>query len=350
MPQAAQQHRVHRIDVGGDDLAVRRFLPGPEADGPRQQHYGQPYPPAAAEERADDGDGSDDDISGGRSISVAAQRNVKVVPEPAAEGHMPATPELLRIHGLIGRIEVLGQIETHQHGHAGSDVRVAGKVCIDLQGIAEKGRQVLEAAVHQGILKHAVCEVDGQVIGQDELFQQAVHNPEDGYSKPASAEVIRLVQLLHKFHGPHDGTGHQLGEKAEIEAEIQEIPHGLYLPSLHIHHIAHGLEGEEGNAYRQDDGVYTENTGPREHVQPLSQHIVHLQRQAEEVVHKVREEVRILEIRQDAQVYHHADGGEGRSAFLPLDAAQPLGGQIVIDDDKYQQSQKNATGLVIEEQ
>ena len=158
------------------------------------------------------------------------------------------------------------------------------------------------------------------------------------------------MQLLHKFHGPHDGTGHQLGEKAEIEAEIQEIPNGLYLPSLHIHHIAHGLEGEEGDTHRQDDGVYAENTGPREHIQPLSQHIVHLQRQAEEVVHEVCEEVRILEIRQDAQVYHHADGGEGRSAFLSLDAVQPLGSQVVIDNDEYQQSQKNATGLVIEEQ
>ena len=158
------------------------------------------------------------------------------------------------------------------------------------------------------------------------------------------------MQLLHKLHGAHDGTGHQLGEEAQVEAEVQEVPDGLDLPPLHVHDVAHRLEREKGNAHRQDDGVHAENIGPREHVQPFSQNVVDLHRQAEEVVHKVREEVRILEIRKNAQVHHYAESRKRRPSFLPLKPIQKFGSQEVIDDHKGQQGQEDAAGLVIEEQ
>ena len=231
---------------------------------------------------------------------------------------MPAAPELLRVHRLVGRIEVLGQVEAEEHGDARCDVRVAGEVGIHLQGIAEQGAQVLEAAVQKRILKDAVGEVHGQVVGQDELLEKAVHDPEDGNAKPAAAQVIGLVELLNEFYGAHDGACYQLREKAQIEAKIQEIFHRLNLFPLHVHHVAHGLECEEGDAHGEDDGVDPEDIGPGEGVEKFSQDVVDLEGGAQEVVHKVREEVGVFEVGQDAQVYNDTHGSENASGFIAL--------------------------------
>ena len=126
------------------------------------------------------------------------------------------------------------------------------------------------------------------------------------------------MQLLHKLYGTHDGAGYQLREKRKVEAKVQEIANGLYLAPLHVHNIAHRLEREKGDAHRQNDGVYPENGSPDAHVQEFAQNIVHLNLQPEEVVDEVRNEVGILEIRQDAQIHHHAEGGERRAPLLPF--------------------------------
>ncbi len=223
---------------------------------------------------------------------------------------MPAAPELLRIHRLVGRIEVLGQVEAKKHGYARGDVRVAGEVCIHLQRVAKQGAQVLEAAVEKGILKDAVGKVHGQVVGQDEFLHKTVHDPEDGNAKPAAAQVVGFVQLLNKLHGPHDGAGNQLGEETQVKAKVQEVLYRFYLFPLHIHYVTHSLEGEEGDAYGEDDGVYPEEVDPGEGVQELSQDVVHLEGRTQKVVYKVREEVGVFEVGQDAQVYDDAEDGK----------------------------------------
>ena len=214
VPQAAQQHGVHGVDVGGDELAVTGLQPGPEADAARQGQHTYSHPPAAAEEAADYGDGTYYNKGAGRCIAVAAQGDVQIVPQPSAQGHMPAAPEFLRAACLVRGVEVLGQVEAEEHGHARGDVRVAGEIGIHLEGIAEQRGKVLEAAVQERVLEDAVGEVHRQVIGQDELLEQAVHDPEDGNSEPSAGKIVRLVQLLDKLHGTHDGTGHQLREEA----------------------------------------------------------------------------------------------------------------------------------------
>ena len=158
------------------------------------------------------------------------------------------------------------------------------------------------------------------------------------------------MQLLNELHGTDDGARHQLREEAQIEAEVQEIGHRGNLAPLDVHHVAHRLEGEEGDAHREDDGIHPENFRADEHVQPLAQDVVHLQMQAEEVVHKVREEVRVLEIGQDSQVDDYAQRRYGRPSPLGFEPMQPLGSEEVIDNYKKQQRQEHAAGLVVEEQ
>ena len=124
------------------------------------------------------------------------------------------------------------------------------------------------------------------------------------------------MELFHELYGTDDGTRHQLRKKAEVEAKVQEIPYRGNLPPLDVHHITHRLEGKEGDAHRKDDGIDPENFHAHEHVQPFAQDVVHLQVQPQEVVHKVREEVRVFEIGQNPQVDNDAQRRNSRPPFL----------------------------------
>ena len=303
MPEAAKEHGIHGVDIGGDELAVSGVFPSPEADSAGYGGDGHRNPPATAEEAADDGNGDNYDIRSRSIIPVASKRDVQIVPEPAGKRHVPAAPELLGVHSLVWRVEVLGQVEAHEHGYAGCYVRVAGEIGIDLQGIAEKGCKVFKAAEHEGIGKDAVGKVHGHVVGQDELFEKTVHYPEDGDAEPAAGQVVRLVKLGYELRRTDDGACHQLREETQVETEVQEILHRLYLAAFYVHDIAHRLEGKERYTYRQDDGVYAEDCRTGEHVKEFTQNIMDLYRQPEEVVQEVGEEVCILEICQEPEVY-----------------------------------------------
>ena len=276
MPQAAKEHGVHGVDVGGNELALSGALPCPKADCPRNDGNRHCNPPASAEERTHYGYCDYNYISAGTGGTVASKGNVEVITKPAAERHVPAAPEILCVGGLVRGVEVLGKVETHEHGNAGGDVRIAGEIGIHLQGVAEKGRQVLKAAVQERVLKHAVCEVHRHVIGQNELFEKAVHYPEDGNPEPPAAEVVGFVKLRYELRRSHNGACNQLREEAEVEAKVQEILHGLYPAALHVYYITHRLEGEEGYANGQDNGVYAEKGRARNGVQELPKDIMDL--------------------------------------------------------------------------
>ena len=126
------------------------------------------------------------------------------------------------------------------------------------------------------------------------------------------------MKLLNKLHGTHDGAGNQLGEETQVEAKVQEVLHGRNFFPLHVYHVAHGLEGEEGDANRQDDGVYPEDIGPGEGVEKFSQDVMDLEGRAQKAVHKVREEVGVFEVGQDAQVHDNAYDGENAPRLIAL--------------------------------
>ena len=48
---------------------------------------------------------------------------------------MPTFPKSGGIGGLVGRVEVLGQVKTHKHGNADGDVGIAREVGINLQRV-----------------------------------------------------------------------------------------------------------------------------------------------------------------------------------------------------------------------
>ena len=263
---------------------------------------------------------------------------------------MPAPPEILRIGGLVRRVEVLRQVEAHQHRHADSYVGVAREVGVDLKGVAEDGAEVLETCEQQGIVEHPVDEVHGYVVAQYYLLYQSIKDPEDRDSELLPAKEPRPVHLRDELARTYDGACHQLGEEADEESEIQYVLHWLELPPVDIYGVADDLEGEERNAYRQDYAVDAPAFRTDHLVADPGEHVEHLEVQPEQVVHNVREEVGVLEIAEQKEVYADAQDQPRFLTPLPVRSIYTLGYQEVGagDEDEYQDGE--SAGLVVEEQ
>ena len=86
-----------------------------------------------------------------------------------------------------------------------------------------------------------------QLVCQDDLLAQA--HQEAAYpggavlpGLPAAVDLFRHRLVLD------DGTGDELGEEGDVQGHFQRIALDLAPIPVHIQHIAHGLEGEKGDA------------------------------------------------------------------------------------------------------
>ena len=213
MPEAAEEHGVHVVDVGGE---VAACLGEEDVDGQQDGYYGgddDGDPCSLGEECHDDEGAEEDGIGAEGAVAVAAEGYVEVVFEPVGERHVPAFPEACGVGGLVGRVEVGGQVEAHHHGYADGDVGVAREVGIDLQRIDHECGEVLEGGVEVGVLEHAVHEAHGEVVAQHELLEESVENPEYGDAELASAYEGGFVELWDELVGTDDGTRHELWEE-----------------------------------------------------------------------------------------------------------------------------------------
>ncbi len=135
VPQAAEEHGVHVVDVGAQLAAVAGAQ---EVKEHHAEHYGGGHRREGGVAQAEGGDGEDggeDEVGEEAGMAVAAEGYVEVVAQPVGERHVPAAPEVGGIGGFVGRVEVGGQVEAHHHGHADGYVGVAREVGIDLHGV-----------------------------------------------------------------------------------------------------------------------------------------------------------------------------------------------------------------------
>lgn len=168
---------------------------------------------------------------------------------------MPTTPEFRGAECLVRAVEVLRQTESHKEGNANRDIRIAGEVCVDLQGVGEKCNEVLKASKQERRIENAVHEVCGEVVAQDDFFAKPVQNPENGHAESPAGQEIFLVELRNELVGAHNRAGHQLREEREVETEVEDVRYGLDFTAVDVDAVTHGLEREERNAYRQNNLV-----------------------------------------------------------------------------------------------
>ena len=351
VPKAAEQHGYEGVQVGDYLDTPRRPEPGHEAD--EQGHAGHRQRGIEAS-RQDEGYKCDEhypEIGAEAGATVAAERDVQVVLQPLAERYVPAFPEIGRVGRLVGRVEVFGKIEAHEHGHAYGDVGVARKIGIHLQRIAEKRHEVLETREEQRVLEHAVYEVHSNVIAQDNLFGQPVQHPEHGQAKLPPRQTERAVELGDELACADYRPGHQLRKEAHVETEVKDIVHRPHLPPVNIHGVADDLESIERNAHGQHDAVHAETPRiARKGIARPGEHVEHMHVPSEQAVQHVREKVGILEVAKQQQVERDRQAKEQLAPpLLPRTINGPRQEEVGTGHE-HQQQHEQAARLVVEKQ
>ena len=163
---------------------------------------------------------------------------------------MPPPPELADRLGQIGVVEVFREVEAEHLAQPDGHIGIAGKVVVDLQGVVQCTQPSQRGADQSRFQRKDLIGPGGEPVGQNHLFAQPVQKPLDAVGKPGQGNRP-AGQLVFHLGVQHDGTGHQLGEKAHIQSHPEPaFLHGGLAP-VKVDDIAHGLKGVEADAQRQ---------------------------------------------------------------------------------------------------
>ena len=261
---------------------------------------------------------------------------------------MPTTPKFGGTERLVGAVEVLRQAETHQEGDADGDVGVAGEVGVNLQRVGEQGDKVFKSREQERRVENAVHEIGGEVVAQDNLLGKSVQNPEDGDAEGAAGQKVLAVKLRNELVGANDRACDQLRKEREVETEIENVLDGRNLAAVNVDTIANRLEGEERNAYGQDDGV-DEGIRAKQLVAGGGEEIVDVELDTGKVVKGVQEEVGILIVAEYKQVNNNDDDHPELLFPMLFGALNPFADKEVRNNAKYQDAHIAAARLVVEE-
>ena len=88
--------------------------------------------------------------------AAAAQRDVNIVPKPSGEGDVPTAPKFLYGKGEVRTPKVCRQLHAEQSGTADGNVRIAGKVAVDLDGIHHGGDDKDQSHIAAAVVVHLV--------------------------------------------------------------------------------------------------------------------------------------------------------------------------------------------------
>ena len=93
----------------------------------------------AVPESADGKDDQDVSYGDGGGTSAAAEGNIHVISKPPGERDMPASPEFPDVCRKVGCPEIDGKPYPKERSRASGDIRVAGKIGVDLKGKEQGG-------------------------------------------------------------------------------------------------------------------------------------------------------------------------------------------------------------------
>jgi len=157
--------------------------------------------------------------------------------------------------------------------------------------------------------------------------------------------------------GADDGTCHELGEEADVEAVVEEVGERRYASAVDVHQVADALEGVERDADGEPDDVDAKVVGTEDGVAQLGEVVADDEIGAEDLVHHVDGEVGVLEIAEDDEVYDDARGdpqlggqwglGVLGGVFDAMPDAQT--DDVGEDGGDDEEGGEDAGGLVIEE-
>ena len=113
-------------------------------------------------------DNQEIDVGAHRAFSVAAQRNIQVIPEPGAQGNMPSPPEFANRFGNIRKLEVFQKVKSEQFAQTDRHVRVTAEIIVNLQRIGDDAQPV-QSDRRIVAFKHGIHE-ERQLISNENLL------------------------------------------------------------------------------------------------------------------------------------------------------------------------------------
>src|SRR6266516_5120436 len=109
------------------------------------------------------------------------------------------------------------------------------------------------------------------------------------------------MELWQEVSGTFDRTGHELREEADEGREAQEIPLPLHVSQVEVDRVAQRLEGEKGNAHRQQ--ILESERHERGWIRQLHRGV----ERGENGVQGVHDEAGVYEEKQKGEIIDEAD-------------------------------------------
>jgi len=183
-------------------------------------------------------------------FSVSSERNIYIVTEESAEGHMPSAPEFRCGTCNIGIVEVFEEMEAENFSETYCHIGIAGEIVIDLDREhknAEPDRSCASCRKVAG--KIGFGKLAGNVCDKD-LFCKT--NKESCGSAP---DILEAFAAVVNFKGnvriSYYRTRNELGIERNIHEEFHIVMLGFNVAFININSIAEGLEGIEAYTDRK---------------------------------------------------------------------------------------------------
>ncbi len=197
-------------------------------------------------------------------------------------------PEFRGVLCLEGSVEVFKEAVSHEEGDTYGHVAVAGEVAIELDGKAECGHEVLEAAVESGIIEHAFHEVAADEVSDNHLLDETCDDEENTLRGHCGGHGRITLHLRQEVLCPDNRTSKKRREEGEEENVVEKVVASRGLSAVEVDNVADGAEGKEGDTRREQEGLHA-----------------YLHR--EEIRESVEDKIEILEIGKHPDIDGHVE-------------------------------------------
>ena len=184
------------------------------------------------------------------AASVAAQRNIYIIPEPGRQRNMPSAPEFFHRRRQIGTFEICHKVNIKQFGCSDCDIGVTGKIAVDLHCKKKHYQYQIESAI-PGQIGIDLINIDGSYIGYDQLLKVAGQHQFGAVKRFFFMEKMSCLDLGQKIFGSLNRSGYQLWKKRHKRRIRCKTALCFYIPSIDIYDITQGLKRIEGYPHRQ---------------------------------------------------------------------------------------------------
>ena len=150
----------------------------------------------------------------------------------------------------IRAFKIIHQIHIQKLGHTYGNVRIPGKITVNLKTEKEHHKNPGKAAVSVNIGKcpvHKIC----QKIGNHHLLKISPEHNLCPVNALLTIEAVRIFYLRKKVLRSFNRTGNKLGKKGNKCCIDAKMPFGLYPSLVNINDVAQRLKGIKRNAHRE---------------------------------------------------------------------------------------------------